>query len=145
MNLYERHKEHCKDYEKKSENSFMRKHVDSEHEGKGENVEFNWRVTGTFKKPLQRQLTEAVKISRKTNAENLNSKNEYNGQRLRRLNFNEQTDQFRCDTCGAIFETKSKLLEHHEKFHKVYNCAKCEYTSIGNVDLKYHKMYIHDE
>ena len=76
-NLYERHKEHCKDYAKKSENSFMRKHVDNEHEGNGENVEFQWKVTGTFKKPLQRQLTEAVKISRKPNEENLNSKNEW--------------------------------------------------------------------
>ena len=63
----------------------MRKHVDNEHEGNGENVEFQWKVTGTFKKPLQRQLTEAVKISRKPNEENLNSKNEYNGQRLRWL------------------------------------------------------------
>ena len=123
----------------------MMKHVENEHEGRGENVSFHWKVTGTFKKPLQRQLTEAVKISRKPNAENLNSKNEYNGQRLRRLNFNEQTDQVRCDICGAIFESKNKLMEHHEKFHKVYNCATCEYTSIGNVDLKYHRMYIHDE
>ena len=123
----------------------MRKHVDNEHEGNGENVEFQWKVTGTFKKPLQRQLTEAVKISRKPHEDNLNSKNEYNGQRLRRLNFNEQTDQARCDVCGAMFESRNKLREHHEKFHEAFTCKMCQYTSIGNVDLKYHRMYIHYE
>ena len=90
-------------------------------------------------------MTEAVRISRKPNEENLNSKNEYNGQRLRRLNFNEQTGQDRCDICGAIFEGKNKLMEHHEKFHETFKCEICQYTSIGNVDLKYHRIYVHDE
>ena len=64
-NLYERHKEHGKEFEKKSEKSFMAKHAELEHGDSTDAVEFKWKVTGIYEKSLQRQLTEVAKISRK--------------------------------------------------------------------------------
>ena len=49
----------------------MWKHVQKEHEGVSENVNFEWKVTGKFVKPLPRQLSEAISIK------NSNSKSEY--------------------------------------------------------------------
>ena len=96
---------------------------------------------------MQRQLTEAVKISRKPNEENLNGKNEYHGQRLRRLNIDqdEERNKIHCDVCGALFCSSGNLEDHNERFHRQMKCKQCEYTSFGNVDLKYHKQYKHGE
>ena len=40
----------------------MWKHVENEHEGNVEDVKFNFKVTGKFKRPLTRQIDEAYRI-----------------------------------------------------------------------------------
>ena len=41
-------------------------------------------MTGKFKRPLQRQISESFNIDKKKAEENLNSKKEFNGQNIRR-------------------------------------------------------------
>ena len=69
---------------KKKETSWMNKHIVRDHEGEEGQVEFGWKVTGKFKRPLQRQVSEAYNINKKKAVENLNSKKEFNGQNIRR-------------------------------------------------------------
>ena len=63
----------------------MLKHINREHEGNNNEVKFSWQVIKKHNKPLQRQLHEAVKINNKKHEESLNSKNKFNGQRIRRI------------------------------------------------------------
>ena len=76
----------------------MRKHVDKEHDGKAENVEFGFKITGKFTKPLARQIDEANRIFRKHPKENLNSKYEFNSQQTKKLVL-ESKDEYTCDGC----------------------------------------------
>ena len=64
-NLYLRSKEHEKDRTKKKENSWMNKHIENDHKGEGESVEFEWKILGTFRKPSLRQISEAYHIDKK--------------------------------------------------------------------------------
>ena len=41
-----------KDVERKKEKSWMMKHIKAEHKGDKENVKFEWKVTGIFRRPL---------------------------------------------------------------------------------------------
>ena len=59
--------------------------INREHEGNNNEVKFSWQVIKKHNKPLQRQLHEAVKINNKKHEESLNSKNKFNGQRIRRI------------------------------------------------------------
>ena len=82
------------------------------------------------KKPLRRQLYEAVKINRKKKDENLNTKHEYNGQRLRKLEV-IQENSFDCKTCGQLFKTLQQRKIHTETFHQKTKCNECEYEAFG--------------
>ena len=64
--------------------TWMLKHINEEHDGLKENVKFSWRVIRKHSKPLQRQLHEAIRIKNKKDKENLNTKFEFNGQRITR-------------------------------------------------------------
>ena len=75
-NLNIRSKEHIKDFKNNYETSFMLKHVNKEHNGHKEHVKFPFKVLRKHKKPLERQLDEAVNMNRKKPAENLNTKYE---------------------------------------------------------------------
>ena len=74
-NFYIRSKEHYKALANQDKHSFMYKHVTKEHNGNVENVNFDWKVLSKHKKPLQRQLAEAINIDKKSPDVNLNSKN----------------------------------------------------------------------
>ena len=52
----------------------MVKHVNKEHEGNKDSVEFTWKVLRKHMKPLERQVAKAVNISKKKDEENINSK-----------------------------------------------------------------------
>ena len=101
---YIRSLEHYEDLKLKKNSSWMWKHIQKDHNGQTDNVNFSWKITKICKKPLQRQLCEAVKINNKKSEENLNTKYEYNGQRLRRLEVNKET-HFDCKVCGQLFKT----------------------------------------
>ena len=76
-NLYERSREHMNAFHNKSPNSFIYKHVLSEHDGETKNIVFDWKVLNKFQKPLSRQLKEALYIENKDKCVNINLKSEY--------------------------------------------------------------------
>ena len=138
-NLHIRSREHMQLLRNKSEQSFMYKHVMKEHAGDVANVKFKFQVEKKFKKPLQRQLFEAKCIDRTPALENLNSKDEFNGQTLKTLEVCT-TRQFQCKMCGMKAETMKNVDEHVEQFHKRYPCDLCEYVSFGKKDLRQHQQ-----
>ena len=95
-------------------------------------------------KPLQRQLQEAVRIKNKPKDENLNSKSEYHGQRIKRITV-DGSDDHDCKVCGAIFQSKSDFYDHFQKFHKRFICEKCNYKSFGKSGLSEHTRIVHTD
>ena len=75
--------EHVKQLEKKSKDSPLFKHIQSEH--RHENVKFKMEITGKFKDALSRQANEAVRISNRLGSQLLNSKSEFNHPPLARV------------------------------------------------------------
>ena len=55
----------------------MHKHVLKNHKGNSDVVIFDWKIKGKYKKPLSRQLAEAILIDKKSTNMNMNSKNEF--------------------------------------------------------------------
>ena len=71
-----RSKEHIAGYRNKKLNNFLYKHKTLEHIN--EEVEYKLEITGIFKDALTRQANESVRIYKRPDAENLNSKSEFN-------------------------------------------------------------------
>ena len=144
-NLHIRSKEHTQLYLKRNDQSFMYKHVKNEHGGNVTDVKFKFQVIKKFQKPLQRQLYEAKCIEKTPMHENLNSKDEFNGQVLRRLELNHRKNSLNCKICGHQAESSTILAQHEEKFHEKYSCDydQCEYISYGKRDLEEHTKVKH--
>ena len=140
-NLHVRSKEHLNSLKTNDQNSWMVKHISREHEGNKAGVEFSWKVVRKHNKPLQRQLHEAVRIKNKEENENLNSKSEYLGQRIKRICLDKQEEKFNfnCNTCCRKFIFRHEVTKHNEIFHKRVKCDQCEYIAIGTYDMKEHK------
>ena len=73
-NLAVRSREHYDDFKNDKPTSFMKKHIDAEHGGNKDGIKFTWKVMMKNKKPLKRQLNEAVNINNRNKTESLNSK-----------------------------------------------------------------------
>ena len=86
--LHERANEHFRDARDFSEKSHMVKHWLSSHQEDKEVPGFRFRITGTFKDCLSRQINEAMKIFLSED-EMLNSKNEYLANCLTRVQVSE--------------------------------------------------------
>ena len=145
-NLHIRSKEHYADM-RLNKKSWMKNHIDDEHEGKSEEVNFSWKVLKKHNKPLQRQLHEAVRIKNKTEEESLNSKSEYLSQRINRLNIQKSSYAMQCETCGSNQKSDAELKIHQKMFHQKIqcNCDNCTYTAIGEYDLKEHNQKSHNK
>ena len=89
-NVHVRSREHISQYKKKSQRSWMWKHAEKEHKEDTENLKFSFKVIKKHSKPLQRQIDEAVNISSKKTAENLNSKKEFNHNSNTRLKLDQK-------------------------------------------------------
>ena len=127
-NLHVRTKEHLAGMKNKCETNFMYKHKLSEHE-ENEDVRFRWEVTGKFQKPMQRQLFEALRIENKTEAENLNSKSEYNGHSIKRLTIDKE-NAFICNVCSYKVKSKNHLFDRKRNMHENFQCPKCSSISM---------------
>ena len=117
----------------------MYKHAKKEHSENVENVKFDWKVRKTFKKPLKRQLYEAKCIDSLSEEQSLNSKDEFNGQTLRKLELAKKDKQFNCKVCGKLFNNKEDMRVHFKMFHERIKCNNCEYISYGEKDLMLHQ------
>ena len=120
----------------------MYKHVQNEHGGDVTNVNFKFQVEKTFKKPLQRQLYEAKCIDKTPEIENLNSKDEFNGQSQKTLEICNKK-RFNCKICGQKVESLILMEQHNEKFHRKYMCNLCDYESFGKKELLDHQQNRH--
>ena len=134
-NLHERSKEHYNGLKMNDKNNWMMKHITNEHDGKKDEVEFSWKVLRKHNKPLQRQLHEAVRIKNKHPEEILNSKSEFQSQRIRRIEIENSYD---CKVCSSSHKSKNAVQEHYQNFHQRYNCDQCEYKSFGSSGLLEH-------
>ena len=97
--LYERSKEHIADRESKKEDSHQIKHWILSHPEMQEPPAFRFKIIKTFKDPMSRQLSEAVRIELR-GSDILNSKGEYNRCRVPRLRVDmtewQQKQQQKC-------------------------------------------------
>ena len=142
-NLYERSKEHVNSFKNKSPNSFMNKHVLSEHKGKSENIVFDWKVLNKFQKPLSRQLKETLYIENKETSVNMNLKSEYLKNNTRKIMLNKV--EYTCNKCGRIFGNKQSLQAHMNDIHEKFPCNSdnCVYEAFGTKDLANHEAAKH--
>ena len=99
-NLHERSKEHCKDCGNNNKLSWMRKHIREDHEDKCSKCDFSWKVIGTFKKPMLRQLSEAIHINNTEKKSLMNLKNEYFKNSIESMKIANQKEEIQCDQCG---------------------------------------------
>ena len=123
----------------------MYKHISKEHDSNVENVNFDWKVISKHKKPLQRQLAEAIRIDKKTPEVNLNSKNEYFKQSVKRIEIVNDGLREQCEYCSRKFNSVKELEIHEIDFHIKYSCKKCEYKAFGRKDLDHHMSSAHNE
>ena len=90
--LYERGKEHWANYRAGLENSHILKHHLLHHGGQGEPA-FHLRPVMYFKTALSRQVAEASRIQKLGEDAVLNSKDEFNRSKIRRLVIGEERNQ----------------------------------------------------
>ena len=82
--VYERMKEHFKEWEKKSQDSYSHKHSLQYHNGEVFSVDVSI-INQCYGKPTTRLITEAVKIEELPEENSLNSKSEWTYVRLPRV------------------------------------------------------------
>ena len=138
-NLYERSKEHMNAFNNRSPNSFIYKHVLAEHNGKTENIVFDWKVLNKYHKPLSRQLKEALYIESKENDVNINLKSEFFKNNTRKLILNRV--EYTCEKCGRVFGNTTNLQTHKKEIHDRFPCKSvdCKYEAFGMKDLVSHE------
>ena len=143
-NLYERSREHMNAFHNKSPNSFIYKHVLSEHNGETKNIVFDWKVLNKFQKPLSRQLKEALYIENKDKCVNINLKSEYFKNNTKKLMLNKA--EYICDKCGRIFGNVTSLQTHSKEIHERFICKSndCMYEAFGTRDLTNQQVTIHE-
>ena len=106
-------------------------------------MNFKWTVLGSFRKPLTRQITEAVKIRGNQGQQNLNSKNEFNAQKVQKIVIERSKPKYDCSVCGRLFESEREKEQHEVKFHRVLVCEICKETVYGERALQEHINNIH--
>ena len=102
--MYERTKEHDADREKRSEESHQIKHWLSSHEELLAPPKFRFKLVRSFKDPLTRQLSEAVRIELR-GSEILNSKSEYSRCRVPRLTVDMEGWKSKSETAKVVKES----------------------------------------
>ena len=83
-NGYLRGTEHQSEFERKSKNSVMYKHVMHSHKDEQSDVQFDMKIVGKFNNCLSRQIDESIRIRNQDPATLLNSKSEFYGPVIKR-------------------------------------------------------------
>ena len=142
-NLHMRSSEHyknCGDEDEK--NSWMKQHMINDHADK--QCDFSWSIVNSFKKPILRQLTEAVNINNTVEKEQMNLKSEYFVNNINKIKLNyEDTNNFTCKICGRKFRIFHEMKKHMHAFHERLDCKNCVYKSIGAKDMELHMKHYH--
>ena len=133
-----RNLEHYKECDQNSRKpNWMRRHIEEEHEQESDNCEFTWKIISTFKKPMRRQLTEAVYINNTREDEILNLKNEYFSNEVKGVTLNSRK-YVTCKECAGKFENMASHQIHFKMNHERLKCSECDYLSYGKRDSDSH-------
>ena len=109
----------------------MYKHIQKEHNGNIDVADFQWKVLGSFKKPMLRQLSEAIEIDNTEDEECLNLKSEYFSHKIKRLEIIQEAKQIKCNYCSQAQIGFESLKQHIEDFHKRFECQTCDHKTFG--------------
>ena len=142
-NIHTRSNEHFRAMKNKNTNSWMFKHLKNYNGGDVSKADFKWKVIGSFKKPILRQLSEAIEIDNAKDEESLNLKNEYFANKIRKLEVSE-SKKYQCNYCSQHQQNYATLMIHIEDHHKKYKCENCEDTVYGRKALMYHENLQHN-
>ena len=148
-NIHVRSNEHFNAMRNKNTNSWMYKHIEKEHNGKTDEADFKWKVIGSFKKPMLRQLSEAIEIDNTEDEECLNLKSEYFSHKINRLEMVQEVKNknkpLQCNYCSQAQTSFESLKQHIEDFHKRFKCKTCDHNTFGKKGLKYHENAYHSQ
>ena len=109
---YERSIEHVNDYDRLEERSHLLRHYVLKHQDiRLDELEFGMRVRSSFKTAIERQVGEAIAISREKRAGTnlLNSKAEFNRCKIERLDTRSEKEKLK--EMSADNEVENKLKE----------------------------------
>ena len=136
--VYERAGEHWNAYRKRNSDSHIWKHHLVHHEGVGE-PEMTFKVVGTFKSALSRQIFEAVRIRRRgTNV--LNSRGEYNRSKIHRLTVDkEEEHKVEGEQCLEGSEGSSRLSGTEGERCLMDKRKKMDRKNITGTDIRANK------
>jgi DNA-directed RNA polymerase subunit RPC12/RpoP len=54
-------------------------------------------------------------------------------------------NQYKCEACGATFDTKAELEQHNRMTHSQYTCEACGQTFNSEAELEAHNRQMHPE
>ena len=54
-------------------------------------------------------------------------------------------DQYKCEECGAMFNSKKELEQHNRTVHSRYTCEACGATFNSESELEAHNRQAHPE
>ena len=54
-------------------------------------------------------------------------------------------DQYRCEECGATFNSQSMLEQHNRATHSRFTCEACGQTFSSERELEEHNTQMHPE
>jgi transposase-like protein len=54
-------------------------------------------------------------------------------------------DQYKCNECGATFNSKAELEQHNRTMHSRYTCEACGETFNSESELEAHNRKAHPE
>ena len=86
-NMFLRGSEHLRQLKNKSTNSVLFKHIVNDHPNEQNSAKFRMVKTGSFKKPLSRQINEGIRIKNAQEGTLMNSKKEFYGPSVHRIVF----------------------------------------------------------
>ena len=108
--LFEWAKEHQDDEESRNEDSHRMKHWVLDHTFLSEPTKFKMKIVSTYRDPLTRQVSEAVRIEMR-GGNTLNSKTEYNPCRIPRLIIDQEVWQIMKKKEKEVLDEETKNLE----------------------------------
>ena len=54
-------------------------------------------------------------------------------------------NQYKCEECGATFNSQAELEKHNRTMHSRYTCEACGQTFNSEADLDAHNRQMHPE
>ena len=57
----------------------------------------------------------------------------------------DQDKQYRCEECGATFDTQVEWEQHNRKVHSRYTCENCQEKFDAEAEFAAHNFKMHPE